>query len=906
MKPRRIFLGWDAPAIPAIARWLADRASRDLLLDLSHLLVVLPGRRAGRQLLRALTDLATRDGLALSPPRVVTPGLIVSELFDLPPAATPPAMRLAWASALQHMPHTTLQPLIPKPPDDPEGWLTVADLLARAHDELAGECLTFADVADAIADRNLMEEDRWRAAAAVQDAYARTLAHWHLQDPGLAAIDAVRTRAPARTEVILAGLVELGALPRRALATLPVTALIIAPESERDAFDDLGCILPDAWAARRIDIDASSIIFADDPADEAEHALAAIASLNEDFAADEVTISVPDDAAESVAAAAEDAGIPVHVAAGIPIERTAPLRLLHAVSELLATRSFAAGAELARHHDFAASLDPSSDAWPELLDDYQQAALPVWFTSPADATSSPEARRAARVVRAILDALGPLWETENKPLSAWADPIASLLARVYGRWSADARDPDGMRVAGACTAIAEALDDLRALPAECTGTSLQAIRLILDTLTTRTIPADPDDDAIEIVGWLELALDPAPVAILCRMNEGTIPATGRIDPLIPQPLRRALGIRTADSTLARDAYLLSSILASRRHVRLLACRASAEGDPLWPSRLLFACDDADIPTRLKRFQHPSHERLRVRPARAGQHNLFQPPPVHPVPIDAMSVTAFRTYLSSPRRFYLEHILKLSEVADEAHEMDPMSFGSLIHSVLESLARSDARDADDPDRVNQAVQDILSTLTLDRFGPRPSMAVRIQIEFARRRLAAFANLHANRVRNGWRIWQEPEWRPQKQPFLDVDGQPMFLRGKIDRIDRHESGAVAIIDYKTGDQKNDPVRAHKAGNRWVDLQLPLYRHLAAELDLPDQLHLAYIILPRDTGKAALLTADWTPDELLDADEAAREVVRSIRRGEFDLLGDEEDDGGSIARLMGLGVRDDGGST
>lgn len=903
MRPRRCFLGWDAPAIPAIARWLLARARRGLLLDLSDLHVVLPGRRAGRQLLLALTDLASRERLALSPPRVITPGAIVDALFDLPPAAPPPARRLAWAHALRHTRPEVLQPLLPTPPDGAEGWLSVADLLAGAHDELAGEGLTFSDVADAIADRSLMEEDRWRAAAAVQSAYADTLARWGLHDPGLAAIYAVRTRTPVRTEVILAGLVELGALPRRALATLPVTALVIAPESEHGAFDDLGCIIPESWAARRIEIDEASILFTDDPADEAEHALALAVSLDEDVAADEITISAPDDAAEAVAAAAQDAGIPVHVAGGVPIGRTAPFRLLVALADLLATRTFEAGAGLARHPDFADALDASADAWPGILDDYQQAALPVWFTAPADAPASPEARRAAAIVRVMLDALGPLWDRDDRPLAEWADPIARLLASVYGRWDADAGDPYGKRVAGACAAIAETLDDLRSLPPECTGTALQAIRLILDTLATRSIPADPDSDAIEVVGWLELALDPAPVAILCRMNEGTVPASGRIDPLIPQPLRRELGIRTADTTLARDAYLLTSIFASRAYVRLLACRASTEGDPLMPSRLLFACDDAAVAPRLRRFQHPSLERLRVRPVRAGGYNQFRPPDIEPVTIDSLPVTAFRAYIASPRRFYLEHVLKLREVSDETREMDPMSFGSLLHAALETFARTDARDADDPDRVNQAVQDVLSTLARDRFGPRPSMAVRIQIEFARRRLAAFARLHADRVREGWRIWQEPEWQPSQQPFLDVDGQPLYLRGKIDRIDRHESGAVAIIDYKTGDEKKDPGMAHRSGNRWIDLQLPLYRHLAAELDLADQLHLAYIVMPRDRDEARFLAADWTPDDLRDADEAARDVVRCIRRGEFGLSGDERDDGGSIARLMGVGVRDDG---
>jgi hypothetical protein len=122
--------------------------------------------------------------------------------------------------------------------------------------------------------------------------------------------------------------------------------------------------------------------------------------------------------------------------------------------------------------------------------------------------------------------------------------------------------------------------------------------------------------------------------------------------------------------------------------------------------------------------------------------------------------------------------------------------------------------------------------------------------------------------------------------DVDGEPVQLRGRIDRIDQHESGTYAILDYKSSEEGRTPREVHVRGagrgpagpEHWQDLQLPLYRHLAAELGLTSPVKLGFVTLPRALDQGGFLLADWTVDELLAADEAARGVIRKIRGGEF----------------------------
>ena len=110
--------------------------------------------------------------------------------------------------------------------------------------------------------------------------------------------------------------------------------------------------------------------------------------------------------------------------------------------------------------------------------------------------------------------------------------------------------------------------------------------------------------------------------------------------------------------------------------------------------------------------------------------------------------------------------------------------------------------------------------------------------------------------------------------------MLLTGRIDRIDVNEhTGEWMILDYKSSDAGDPPERTHRdRSGAWVDLQLPLYRHLARELGIRGKVGLGYIALPKSTAKVGLLRAEWTDAELEKADETARSVARKVRDQRF----------------------------
>jgi RecB family exonuclease len=320
-------------------------------------------------------------------------------------------------------------------------------------------------------------------------------------------------------------------------------------------------------------------------------------------------------------------------------------------------------------------------------------------------------------------------------------------------------------------------------------------------------------------------------------------------------------------------------------VELIVARRNADHDPLAPSRLLFAGDGETVARRALRFfgEPPATDRRPLLPggSQAARQSFdfpyLKPRPL-PEPISSLSPTGFRSYLACPYRFYLQHVLRLESLTDDARELDGGSFGTLLHEVLRLFGESEHRDSTDPDEIRRVFHRLLDDLAKQTFGPHPLAAVSVQVEQARLRLDAFADRQAEWARQ-WRIEHTEIYVADQQAPLIVDGSPFYLRGRVDRVDAHrETGERVVLDYKSSDTPSSPEKVHQRSGAWVDLQLPLYRHLIRGIGIDGPVRLGYVQLPRDVKKVEFQLAEWTPDELAAADEAAAEVIRAIRHEKF----------------------------
>ncbi len=885
----------DASKTPmaAAVEWFVARAS-DGLLDLSEVLVATPGARAGRVLTTLLAQACQERSLVLTPPNVVTAGRLAEAMA---PAARPASdihRRLAWARVLRDASPEDVAPVLPDVAE-PEAW---ANEISRALDELSRGGLRCRDVATAELPP-LEEPQRWHALAALQDEYESLLVAAGLADASLHAIDAGGSFDGGVREIVLLACMDLPPLARRMLerAPCPVHALVMLDEG----LDADGVVRADYWRDAEIDVDPADVFVTEGAESQGGLAVRAAVDLNTS------AIGTADESlAGAVRRAAEGHGLNVHVAWGLPVSSTGPARLLADIGLLLRERSFVAIARVLTNPIVVSTLARAEHRFeqlPRAIDDYAGAALPTKAFAKLP-KGTPQVERPRRIVvhaQARLKTLLTPLRSKPRLLSEWAPALQQVLTELLG----SSQDALGSGSIEAIAAIGEQIRTLSQLPDALDArpaSAHEAIALVLSQLDQRGAATEPGGEDLDLLGWLELPLDPSPSMVVMGAHHSTLPAATAPGPLITEGLRRALGLPGADRTLARDAANMASLLGGGRRVRFVLGSIDAKGEPLLPSTLLLR-GSGDGPARVLRRVH---ERFETSPAtdappacgyRVGVMRQAEP-------ITSMSVTSFRNFLESPYQFYLRFVLGLREVTPmpSVSRLEANTFGTLMHEALAVFgANADARNIEDEGEIRRRMHAALWQTAETLAGRRPSAITLAQIDAAEHRLAAMARVEAARRAEGWRTL-EVEWTPAGQPPLGDTG--VSLRGKIDRIDYHaQTGSLALFDYKTSESSRKPGPAHRGRDgQWRDLQLPLYeilaRPIATEHGIEALPVFGYISL--GGSDAEVLEAGWSQEDLEDAHACAMDVARNVRSGIEALaeLGMPKYDG-PHARLAGVGM-------
>ena len=882
----RVFLGGDGPAIRAAADWLVDEL-HDVLGDA---LVVVPGAQAQRRLMELLAEKSA--GRALLPPTLVTLGGMAERLISQQDrrVASIFESRLVWAMVLRESEEVLIQQVLPDPPgrDDWLGWWSLAGQVQRAADELGAVLLRLHDVVERI--EGDYDEPRWRALAEFSSRYDQMLDEQAKIDRHQARLDAIAQGAcDWHGPIVLVATADLQPVHEQVLGCLSgrVTALIAAEEKHAEGFDRLGGFVASYWAANPTPIEDSMIRFVDRPSDQAHAVLRAVEGWSHrgDLSADQITVGMGDESMSGEVARTLDlAGLPMRVARGQAMSGSRPVQLLRALAEFAQGFRFDALAALLRHPDVEQVVTQQSGEttrpWLTLLDRYATdhlAARPTtgWLGDDQQVQAMDAVYQAAM-------SLLPQSPGALRPLGEWAKPIAESLTKIYGGRRLHRYALADRPIVGALEAIGSILEVLGELDASmqphCTYT--QAITLVIDQVSSQAIPDPGGEPAIELVGFLELLLDDAPRLAITGMNEQHIPAPPAHSPLLSEGLRQTLGLDGDQHRLARDAYVLTAMLAWRKEVRLIAGRRSREGDPLMPSRLLLQADDQTLAKRVSHFvEHNSDASANMQSLLApGPEDLFLiPRPVlPPEPITKLRVTAFRDYIACRYRFYLKHVLKLEGVDDNALELSPGHFGTLAHRALKTLASADMTAVDDEALVRDRLSQSLDHAFKQSYGSDPPIAAQIQLEQLRYRLESFARHHAAMVGEGWRIVHAEK---PCQSTISVDGQPFKITGVIDRIDHHPDLGYRLIDYKTSETRKAPDKAHRkrieGEMTWVDLQLPLYLDLSEQEREGQATEVGYIHLPKKVGDSGYDKAEWDADELIAAREKRDWVIRQVRQ-------------------------------
>ncbi len=902
LRLRRHFLTWDKPWLPQAAAWLAAGWRGAGPLDLSGVLAVVPTRQAGRRLREALAEHAAARGAAVFPPRTLTPDTMLAAGAAAPDVASRLEALLAWAEVLRTAELAELPDVFPVAPPRRDGaWARrLAEVFGRLQTQLAEGGLGFGDVATRAGD-GLAEGDRWRQLAALEQRQIERLAAAGRREPHAARRSWAWSAPPPPDIERIAVLAVPDPLPlavgllERWAEVVPVDVVVFAPENEETAFDELGRPRETCWSQRAIELPEFErrVQLCSDPAATAERVAALVAGYPEPDGW--IAIGLADaEVRPLVENALARAGVASFNPEGREQRAEGLYVLLAALAALARDASYETVAALARCPDFLAVLNVrlgaggSSARFLSELDAVRSEFLPADLAELRRVTAANRPTLARGL--ALVADLRELLRRRGFPGGA-----GQALEEIFRGVRLDLTVPAQARAAAALTAWYETMRECAGAAERFPGWGADDWwEMALRAFGERRRAEDKPAGALELQGWLELPWEDAPHLVVAGLNDGLVPEAVVGDAFLPESLRLLLGLKSNGARLARDAYLLQAIAASRREagrLDLLYAKVSAAGDPQRPSRLLLRCPEAELPGRIALLFRPA-EAVRPSPpwTRAWQLMPRRVPPPRRV-----AVTGLRAWLACPFRFYLQHVLRLEPVDAAKSELDARDFGTLCHGALEAMAQEPAlRAGGDERQLRDFLLGELERQARARFGSNPTLPLVVQLESARQRLARAAAVQAREQAEGW-IIERSEW-----PFaFDLGG--LEVRGRIDRIDRHEAtGVRRVLDYKTSDLAVPPVKSHLRPRRpgdadlpawrgvtlggreyvWADLQLPLYlRALGAEAGNPGSLVSGYFNLPKAVGETAVAPWPELTAELLAAAAACADgVAAAIRAGEF----------------------------
>lgn len=898
-KVAQVWLGWDRPVLHSTIDYLLDRYRSGNSWDMDHVLCVFTSSLAGRRLSELLAEKARELELVLRPPEILTIGNLPEKLYQAKdPFAGDLEQILCWTKVLKRMPAEILKPLLVEVPqqNSVEPWIELAGLLSSLHRELSSDLTLFADVAKKLKNDHALEAERWAVLAKIQRAYLDELHKSNLWDVQTARRYAIDKREPkTENDILVIGAVDLNRAQRCFLDSVAdhVTILTGAPSSWKAAFDGFGTLNSSFWQLQPVQLAPEQLVNRTTANEAAEEVARQIAYLEDKFGFQEITIGMPDTSLDPlITERMARANVNARSIAGHSANQSSIIRLIQSISEYIDNGSLEAFSTVVRIPMVSSFVQRSTKVpanFIHWLDIYYQKTL-MRSVNIVDWPEAPGKEIVLETIHCIDEWLKPL-RSPTLLLKEWAPKLREVLSTVFEDIVVDTDTEEGDSLLFTTRLVSNAIELLSDIPDELQieTTLRESIGWIVRQLDKQIIPPIEDPNSIEMIGWLDLPLDDAPVLILTGIHDGTVPESVNGDAFLPNEIRRELGLMDNARRYARDSYSMHVCLNTREHVRVITNHYSIQGEPLTPSRLLLAVNPAELAKRVMSLIKPINGKDTLRQV-AGRAKPRHPQSYLPIPkpkrdaasaITYLSPSDFASYINCPYRFYLEKILGLSIIDDRKRELEANDFGNLLHDTLAELQGAPVESSTDEADVRKWLFTKVNEIAEKHYGKQPSSIIRIQLEQARQRLAFYATMHVERIKQGWNIWKtEVSVGTDAGVGLKIDKFVMPIIGRIDRIDYHaDTGKYAIWDYKTGDAAKKPLPAHWSKSLgWKQLQLPLYQLMAPALGIPNEVSVGYIILPRSSSSAGFFEADFTDELFLSAIETAKEIVKKIRQNHF----------------------------
>ncbi len=200
------------------------------------------------------------------------------------------------------------------------------------------------------------------------------------------------------------------------------------------------------------------------------------------------------------------------------------------------------------------------------------------------------------------------------------------------------------------------------------------------------------------------------------------------------------------------------------------------------------------------------------------------PADQPLLPEGLSVAQVQVALSCPFRYFIEILLGIEPLEEAGPVVTPLERGTRLHRALRSFTRKLREKNLDPGADRERLFSILENCVdeaLEDVRGKPEWGIERRLWLGEQSgggekspgiLSAWLEAESEHLSEGWKILGE-ELRFQK---LKGKNWSFEVRGRMDRMDAHDTKGLIVWDYKTG----NPPRAKEVLEQFKEPQLPLY--------------------------------------------------------------------------------------
>lgn len=897
--PKRIFVDWTVPPILSLVDYALTNATTGELLDLHEQTWIFSGRRGLRRFLDLLIRQSEARGIRLLPPKTLTAGGL-PEFLSGQRSSTPSTTEelLCWQDAIASISHEKLTVLIRTESEkiSPNLQHDLAHDCQNLRQLLATANLGFADVAEHPSMLAGQGDERWGVLAAIEEHYRKNLEALHCTDLYTQRQDNIASKTIfAPGSLVLAAVSDLAPVHKLflSLSRAPITALICAPESYSEGFDEFGGLQEAFWKEQPLPLEKAKLLQFEGEGAELAGLCDEISLRSHEVCSSELSIAFTDETLLKMGSSLlRELGAPVHTPGLRPLSESRFGQVAQSANHCIAERTFSsllAFISLPPIHDYLdrmVSFEASDTSIISILEHFQERHLHALYEETLGGNPGESLRQDAQL---LLDAVNKLFRPLEDPSTDTVQSCRVLfdffmqLTEAIDQDAADGESVDQQCLAS-ITAVLEEFAHSSALRAAMLAPR-DVLALLIERLQGITPSERTESEPIECLGWLELFLDEAPHVLILGCNEGKLPETITSHRFLPDSLRAKLGLASNLTRFCRDLYQLRVHLESRDSVTLFVARRGLAENPLLPSRLLYSTQENKRVEQLEKLFTEQGNQVSLLRSAVSESELFTPfIPDRSCPLPkTLPVRALDDYRKCPYRFYLQHVLGVKSFDPFLTELPLPALGTLLHDALHCVALDSSAPRYDKTTLTRALTEGLEKSFRARVGSDSFITTMLQFEGLRRRLPAVADAQLHLQDQGWEL-RHSEFALSPAPLSPALADCAFS-GRIDRLDwNSREKRWGIFDYKLSDSSNAHAVLRQYAPQFIDgevtwgrLQLVAYAKLLRQMGFQEPLSTGLIIISAAdeiTFEEHLLDED----DLASAQEAIDETCGGIAAGNF----------------------------